>query len=414
MQSRSTRKEPHRLTAAIALLVLLGAAQPASAQTVYNIAGLSDFTGPYADIMKDVTACRRAVVDWWSDEIGKPMGITLRIKDYDTRYDTAQTASLWPGIKSELSPVVTIGLGGPDVTALRERLPADKIPLILGTAAYGFGWKPDPWIFNPRATYPHEAAAFFEWYRKKRGGDAPLKVGVIASEASPAYVDIAKGVERYARDNPRSVELVETVFADVQPADLTTQVGRLLRKGVEVIYVPTNTAAVVATKRALQALGKPQLPVLVSAHNSLPVSAKVIGGLAQMEGSYEVYGMAIPTDEQSKPRQFFEKLRDKYQLKANYNVPCLMGIDATLVSVRAVEAAARKVGATHVTGAAVRQALLSTPITVEQTFGQLPTLRYGEEGPFPISGMTVNIGSVRGGAYVLAEQNVPVPTLNKW
>lgn len=416
MQSNSFR--PRRLAAAAAVLALAGTAagiaQPASAQTVYNIAGLSDFTGPYADIMKDVTACRRAVIEWWSEEVGKPMGVSLRIKDYDTRYDTAQTASLWPGIKSELAPVLAMGVGGPDAAALRERLPSDKIPLIMGTAAYGYGWKAEPWIFNPRATYPHEAAAFFDWFRQKRGGEAPLKVGMISSEASPAYVDIAKGLERYAKDNPKAIALVEVVYAEVQPADLTTQVARLVRKGVEVIYVPTNTAGVVATKRALQALGKPQLPVLMSAHNSLPVSGKVLGALAQMEGSYEVYGMAIPTEEASKPRQFYEKLRDKYKLTASYNVSCLMGLDASLVSVRAIEAAARTAGPGRVTGAAVREAMLSTPITADQTFGQLPTLKYDREGPFPARGMTVSIGTVRGGKYVLADQNVSVPVLNKW
>ena len=67
----------------------------AQAQTTYNVAGLADFTGPFADIMKDMTGCRRAVLDWWSEEVGKAQGVALRIKDFDTRYDVAQVASLW-------------------------------------------------------------------------------------------------------------------------------------------------------------------------------------------------------------------------------------------------------------------------------------------------------------------------------
>ena len=74
----------------------------AQAQTTYNVAGLADFTGPFADIMKDMTGCRRAVLDWWSEEVGKAQGVALRIKDFDTRYDVAQVASLWPGIKLSL------------------------------------------------------------------------------------------------------------------------------------------------------------------------------------------------------------------------------------------------------------------------------------------------------------------------
>jgi branched-chain amino acid transport system substrate-binding protein len=75
---------------------VIAIATPASAQTTYNIASLADFTGPYADIMKDLVGARRATIDWWNDEVGKGLGIRIGIKDYDCRYDAAQTASLWP------------------------------------------------------------------------------------------------------------------------------------------------------------------------------------------------------------------------------------------------------------------------------------------------------------------------------
>ncbi|MFX5964686.1 ABC transporter substrate-binding protein, partial [Acinetobacter baumannii] len=104
---------------------------PASAQTTYNIASIADFTGPYADIMKDLVGARRATVDWWNEEVGKGMGIKSGIKDVDGRYDAAPTASLWPGIKAELTPVAVLGVGGPDVAALQGRLPADKVPMLM-------------------------------------------------------------------------------------------------------------------------------------------------------------------------------------------------------------------------------------------------------------------------------------------
>ncbi len=40
--------------------------------------------------------------------------------------------------------------------------------------------------------------------------------------SSPAYVDIAKGAEKFAKDNPDKAEIVETIFTEVQPTDLTT------------------------------------------------------------------------------------------------------------------------------------------------------------------------------------------------
>lgn len=395
-------------------LALLAGTAIARAETTYNIASIADFTGPYADIMKDLVGARRAAVDWWNDQVGKGMGVRIVIKDYDGRYDAAQIASLWPGIKAELNPVATVGTGGPDVAALQGRLPTDKVPMIMSTAAYGFAWKPDPWIFNPRPTYGHEAGAFYEWYRTSKGIKTPLKIAIISSEASPAYVDIHKGVEAYAKTHPDKAEVVETVYTEVQPTDLTTQVNRLLRKGAQVINIQTNTAAVVATKRALQALGRADVPIMMSSHNGLLTSAKAVGGLKEMEGDYEVYGMAVPNDEKTPPHEFEQKLVSTYKAQIGWTVASVMGLNQTLVALRAIEAAAKKSGADKVTGEGVRAALLSTTISSDQTFGILPNLTYTNDAPFPLSGLTVNIATVKDGKYTIVADKASVPTLAKW
>ncbi len=400
--------------AAGAAVTALTATSAHAQTTTYNIAGLADFSGPYADIMKDNSACRHGVVDWWNDEAGKPLGVKLNVKDYDTRYDVAQTASLWPGIRAELEPVAIFGVGGPDVAALQERLPGDKVPMFMGTSGYGYGWKPDSWIFNARPTYPHEAAAFMEWYRQKRGGDAPLKLGIISSEASPTYVDVHKGMEHYAKENPKKLEVVEIIYAEVQPTDLTQQVNRLIRKGAEVIQIQSNTAAVVATRRALQSLGKSNIPIMMSAHNSLQASGKAVGGMQQLEGSFESYGMAVPTGEKTPTSEFHTMLRDKYKMNANFNVPCLMGMSQAFVAVRSIENAVKDAGGKRITGEDVRKALLKHPIASEQSFGVLPDLKYAEEAPFPLEGLTVNIGTVENGQYKIVAEKVPVPKVTKW
>src|SRR3546814_7894415 len=76
--------------------------------------------------------------------------------------------------------------------------------------------------------------------------------------------------------------------------------------------------------------------------------------------------MAMPTDENTKSRQFYEKLKNQYGMKGGWTVPTVMGLNQTLVALRAVEAAAKKSGAANVTGRGVREALLSTTITSEQ------------------------------------------------
>jgi len=385
----------------------------ARGQAAYNVAATTDFTGPYADISKDLIGSQIPAINWWNGEVGAKLGVKLAIKQYDHRYDAAQAASLWPGIKAELNPVVLLGAGGPDVAALQGRLPNDKIPMVLSTAGYGFGWKPDPWIFNPRPTYAHEAAAFFNWYRAKRGGSGPLKVAIISSEASPAYVDQQRGIEKYAKDNPDKLEVVESVFTDIQPTDLTTQINRIVRKGAEVISIQTNTAAVVATKRALQALGK-NVPILMSSHNGVLDSGRAVGDIKQMEGDYEVYAMSVPTDEKTPTRAFFDMLAAKHGMKAKWTVTAVQGMGQTLVGLRAIELTARRVGPDKVTGETIRETLLTTPILSDQIFGALPNLTFTRDAPFPVSGLTAGIGTIKDGKHVAAAKDAPVPVLNKW
>ena len=153
---------------------------------------------------------------------------------------------------------------------------------------------------------------------------------------------------------------------------------------------------------------------MVSSHNGLPASGTAAGGLAQMEGDFEVYGMAIPGADMTEARKFFDMLTAKYKLNAKWDVPTLMGMNQALVAVRVLEGAIKDVGATKVTGAAMRDAIIKYPVTSKQTFGVLPDLNYTREAPFPLKGLTVNIGTVAGGKYVTAAENVAVPVLNKW
>ena len=106
------------LLAAGTLALATALPMKAQAETTYNLALLSDFSGPYADIMPILASSREVVFDWWNATSGKELGVKLNYKNYETRYDAAQVASLWPGIKSELAPIAVVGLGGPDVAAL--------------------------------------------------------------------------------------------------------------------------------------------------------------------------------------------------------------------------------------------------------------------------------------------------------
>ena len=402
-----------RLAAVSALAAMTTIPLKAQAETEYNLAMLSDFSGPYADIMPTLAGGREAVIDWWNATRGKELGVTLSYKNYETRYDAAQVASLWPGIKSELSPIAVLGLGGPDVAALSERLPEDKIPMFMATAGYGFSWKADSWIFNPRPTYSHESAGFLNWMREQRGGDEPFKVAIMASEASPAYVDMARGLEQYAEENPDKINVVETVYTEVQPTDLTSQMRKVVRAGAEAVIIQTNTSIVVAVKRGLQANGA-DIPIMMSSHNGLPASGKAVGGIDQLEGDYEAYGMAIAAGTNTEQHAFYKMLADDYGLKASWNVVTAMGMAQGLYAVFTIDHAIDINGAENLTGENVRAALFDRPITTEETHGMLPTLTFTPEAPFPLKGLKVNVGAVRDGKIVIEAVGADVPNVTKW
>ena len=129
----------------------------------YKVPVISDFSGPWAQLFKVWVPMQKAVFAWWNDTEGKKLGVELELKHYDGRYDSSVIASMWPGILSETSPIIALGGGGADVAALQQRLPKDKVPVIYGTASYGYGWIPDQWIFQARPLYVQEWVAAMLW-----------------------------------------------------------------------------------------------------------------------------------------------------------------------------------------------------------------------------------------------------------
>lgn len=417
-----SKRNGRALVAAVAAVTLLTACGgdesgdgggSASGAATYNQAWLVDYSGPYADVYDDLQAAREATNEWWNDTVGSEIGVELSGKVYDHRYDAAQVASLWPGILSEIDPIVALGVGGPDVAALQQRLPSDKVPLLMNTAGYGYAWEPGSWVFNPRATYAHEAAGFIDWFREDQGIDRPVKVAFVASEASPAYVDIVDGMSAYADDNPDVVEVAAVEYADVQPADLTSQVRRIVAADADVIIIQTNTTQAVVTRQALDSLNA-DIPIMLSSHNSLQATGNAAGGVEKLEGDYESFGFVVPATEEGQAYDFYKMLTEDYGLEAPWTVPTVQGIAHQLYANRAVEQAVETVGAENLTGEAVYDGLLEAKMTSDDLFGFLPDLDWSEEAPFPTSGLTTSIGTVKDGKYALAELAYEIPELEKW
>jgi len=123
------------------------------------------------------------------------------------------------------------------------------------------------------------------------------------------------------------------------------------------------------------------------------------------------------TDKDSKAYEFYKLLVEKYGLKKNsYNPYTMMALNQSILAVRAVEHAIKRVGAENLTGQAVYDALLTGRFTEEELMGTLPTLQFTKEAPFCNTDLKVMIETVKDGEYTLATSEwVPVPDdVKKW
>lgn len=405
------------LSRAVMAAAIATAATVATAQTEYKVPGLLDFSGPFADLGKQMMA-RGAVLRWWNDNDGKKLGVKLTLKEYDTRYDGTVVASMWPGILAEMKPIVALGLGGADLNALQQRLPNDKVPVIYAPPGYGFGWHPNQWVFNARATYVHEWTTALVWYAAQNPQKRPLKVAFMSSQASPAYVDLVKGIDKYIKTvlEPKgTATVVITEWIEAQPVDLSSQMKKVIDAKADIIIGTANTTMAAAAMRAMQLHGV-NIPTLAAPWHTVWPLAQAMKSYVPWEGHMVVTGIASTAEKNSKAWQFYQALAKGYGLPAEWNPLNLLGISQGLLAVRAVEHAAKKVGGDKLTGTAVYEALTTGSFTEDELMGILPTLTYTKDAPFPLKGGKVRIEWVKDGKYQLATPNwLTMPTdVSKW
>jgi len=401
---------------ALALALACGAGGTL-AQVEYKVPALADYSGPYADLTKQLVA-RDAVLKWWSDNDGKALGIKLSVKEFDTRYDGTVVASLWPGILSDMKPVIAMGLGGVDLNALQQRLHNDKVPVIYPTPAYGFGWQPNQWVFNPRSSYVHEWVTGLRWYAAQNPTKKPLKVAFLSTQASPAFVDFVKGIDKYIRTvlEPQGIAtVVATEWVDMQPVDVSSPMKKIIDSKADLIVGTGNTTMAAAALRALQLHGV-NIPTMASTWHTIWPLAQAMKSFAPWEGHFVVTGIAPTAEKSGKPWDFYQTLAKGYGLPAEWNPLNLLGISQGLLTVRAIEHTARRVGADKVTGQAVYETLLADTFTEDELMGILPAIKFSKEAPFPLQGGKVKIEWVKDGKYQVATPDwLPIPSdVQKW
>lgn len=409
------KRRTYLAQAALAALTILGAAGPTvvSAQgtpTPYNVSISLDYTGPFASVMDSWYGGQQSVFDWWNETRGAKLGVKLNVKTYDMHYDASVVARTWPQILSQDKPIAFLGMGTPDLVSLMKRLPADKVPMIMGTGMVAPLWTPNGWHFSFRPTYSQEFAGLFAYMQDKLPQKRALKIATVSTQGIAGYVDQVDGIVKLASTYPDRFQVVNSTWVDNQPITITNQIREMLKTIPDVILVGTNTAQVIATLKALKEVGA-KVPVVTSSHNGLTEVAKAVS-MDDLEGSFSVFAFAPSMDPDVTAASIFAKYN---KTKGTWGLTSAQTATQALLTIAAVERAIAKVGPTKLSGQAIYDALLGGPFGPENFQGLQQTINLTKDAPFPTSNVSVKAVTVSKGKFVpLTADWMPVPALAKW
>lgn len=390
----------------MAAAVYAAAALPAFAAE-YVMSASADYSGPFAGVMPNAMAGINAVADWWNKDVGAKLGVTVKVKIYDMRYDPSVIARTWPAILSSDRPIMHLGFGSPDLSTLMKRLPGDKVPMLIGTAMVGLVWAPNGWHYSIRPTYSHEFAGLLGDLQTKAG--RKLRIGAISTQNQAGFVDQVNGLKKLAATYPDRFEMLDTQWAEVSPVSLTSSIRTLADQKPDLIVVGGTTAQVIAAAKALDEL-KLSIPIVASTHNGLTEVAKGID-LAKLNGSYSAFSFTPPEREGTQIQKVFEANKKG----GEWGLVTAQSAAQAVLALRVLEKAVAAVGPDKVTGEAMREALLKYVYTEADLLGALPTLDFDESAPFPIGKIKSTAEVVRDGKIVpVGTEWFEVPALEKW
>ena len=396
-----------RLKSLVAAAILSVMANGSALAKDYVFTVSADYSGPFADVMPNAMSGINAVTDWWNKEVGKKLGVNVKAKIYDMRYDPAEIAKTWPAILTSDAPVIHLGFGSPDLTTLMKRLPNDKVPMIIGTAMVGLVWVPNGWHFSIRPTYSHEFAGLLNYLQQKKGGK--LVIGPISTQNQAGFVDQVNGVRKLAATYPDRFEVLDTQWVETAPVSLAANVRTLVAGKPDVLLIGGTTSQVVGAVKAMDELNV-KIPIISSTHNGLTEAAKGIG-LPKLEGAYSAFSFAAP----ERPGLPIKDIYEANKKGGQWGLIAAQSAAQAILAFRVLEKAIAAVGPDKVTGEAMRAALVGNVYTEADLLGALPTLDYDNSAPFPIGEIKATAEVVKDGKIVpVGDGWMAVPALAKW
>jgi branched-chain amino acid transport system substrate-binding protein len=195
------------------------------------------------------------------------------------------------------------------------------------------------------------------WYINKHPEKKPVKIAFLSCQIAAA-LDLVNGIEKYTVEvlEPKGLaKLVAKEFTDVNPVDVSSQVRKIVDAKADIVMGIVTPAMSSAYIKACGLYGT-NIPTIGSPHHTIWAFGAAMKTYEPFEGHLVVAAHAPTTDDTSKAYGYFKLLVDKYQLgKDQYNPYTMMALNQSILAVRAVEHAVKKVGAKNLATGGLRR-----------------------------------------------------------
>lgn len=331
----STRRDALLGAGAVALSAAALGAAPARAAEIYRIVSLLDYSGPFANRGKPVEQMQRLLVDWYNETAGARRGVTLQFEPVDTGYDQAKTVQAYERAVQDRSLLGFVTFGSPNVIAIQNRLPENKVPAVHGGPSYSL-MKPGSWVFTPLNDYARYYAAAVDWRLKSWTAATPLKVAYVTFDGSSGR-DWAEGLTK--RLDAAKAQLVLREFIPPRALDVGVNVERIVSANPDLVIVATTDQLQPLVLTELKASKFDMTKVMNSQHEGLGLLAQLKTKPEILEGTYEVTSENY-VDTGTEAYKIYDGRKARYETR--WSADTLLHFPSVLVFLDAIDRAAGK------------------------------------------------------------------------
>ncbi|MGF7162615.1 branched-chain amino acid transport system substrate-binding protein [Rhodoligotrophos appendicifer] len=341
MDTGLTRRQALAIAGALAVSVV--GARPSQAAETYKILSLLDYSGPFANRGKPVEQMQRLLVDWYNETAGKQHGVSLVYEPVDTGYDQARTIQAYERAVQDPSLLGIVTFGSPNVIALQNRLPENKIPAVHGGPAYSL-MKPGSWVFTPLNDYARYFATAVTWRLKTWTGSEPLKVAFVTFDGSSGR-DWAQGLTK--RLEGSKAQLVLSEFISPKALDVAVNVERIIEAEPDLLIVATTDHLQPLVLSELKANDFDMTKIVNSQHEGLGLLTLLKVQPEVLEGTHEITTENY-VDTNTEAFKIYDSRKGNYQTR--WSADTLLHYPSMMVLLDAIDRAAVKKKGARITG----------------------------------------------------------------